>query len=141
MNYNETFSLRWIATGFHLLAGILIWREPNCAKTTGLQFVHGLVGGLDVPIYLLIAGASLVSLWKEDFKKPIYKVLLIVPQQFVLMLSGWGEGVAVWQGKYPNGHIPEGGSLFIGIDQYWALSIMAVHLANVMWLWYVSSKT
>jgi hypothetical protein len=57
--------------------------------------------------------------------------LLFLPQQVLLLATIWTITIALIEGKYPDGYIPQGGAWFILTDQIWTW-LMAV--SHSIWL-------
>lgn len=75
----------------------------------------------------LFATLALASLFMRD-RTP--RVMFLIPQQFVMMLSAGGCIVAVWSGQYADGVVHP--RLFIAADQFTAILFPALHAVAMM---------
>ena len=115
----------WIieyAVWLHLVWGaLLLWYGP--LMTTGLSDLLALFGGhgLFVGLFLLWIGVSARGgLQMERHPRTQHTwpvVVLLAPQQFVLVLSAISAVHGVLRGSYADGTVPVGGALFILADQ------------------------
>jgi hypothetical protein len=60
-------------------------------------------------------------------REPRRRSLLILPQQCLLLMHFVSAGVAIMDGHYHDGYVPNGGSAFIFADQIWLLMVVVVH--------------
>ena len=67
-------------------------------------------------------------------------LLLTLPQQGLLMLSFFTAAVAIWQGRYPDGYVPDkygDPRFFIFVDQLWPTVGMLLHSVSLLdWYWW-----
>jgi hypothetical protein len=117
----------------HILSGIAIIVTPQALGVTPLAGLDhfadymGYTKGGFVAATLIAAGlmatvgANLRALPKG------WHAALFIPQQVLLMLSLWTITVALLEGKYPDGYIPQGGAFFIMADQVWTFLLAASH--------------
>lgn len=54
-------------------------------------------------------------------------MLLILPQQCLLLLHFVSAATAILSGQYHDGYVPNGGAAFIFADQIWLLMVVIVH--------------
>ena len=54
-------------------------------------------------------------------------MLLILPQQCLLLMHFVSAGVSIMAGHYHDDYVPNGGSAFIFADQIWLLMVVIVH--------------
>jgi hypothetical protein len=54
-------------------------------------------------------------------------MLLILPQQCLLLMHFVSAGVSIMAGHHHDGYVPNGGSAFIFADQIWLLMVVIVH--------------
>jgi hypothetical protein len=57
----------------------------------------------------------------------IWFMLLILPQQCLLLMHFVSAAIAIISGHYHDGYVPDGGSAFIFADQIWLLMVVVVH--------------
>lgn len=128
----------WIAftAGFvHTICGILLLLEPSVLQATPLETIAGFVRPLSRETgiaettmaggFLLFVGptALLAAFWGST----LTRLILIIPQQFALILQLVSINAAVLSGTYPDGYVPAGGWMFILADQLWAWSASLAH--------------
>ena len=57
----------------------------------------------------------------------IWFMLLILPQQCLLLMHFVSAATAIMSGHYHDGYVPDGGPAFIFADQIWLLMVVVVH--------------
>lgn len=129
----------WAAIIYHFCCGALVLVEPDVVHVTGLSFVHKLFGNYDWLAYFIISITATAGLLLNFNKYFIIKSFLLIPQQFILMLTGIGEAYAAYNGMYPDGYIPKGTGYFIFIDQLPSITLTMGHSINVFWKWYLAA--
>lgn len=132
--FNSLNSILIAAIVYHFLIAVFIHSHPLIRNVTGLQFVYELFGDYDRLMYILACVFSIASIFLEKNKSNV-SLILIMFQQNLLMISFMGEFVAVYRGTYPDGYIPNGGMLFILIDQFPAMALFILHTIVVAEKW------
>lgn len=115
----------------HLLSGIDIFVGRGMAhvvSTTPLAYLHHLVGH---PYYVavILIGTALLAVVPFAVSKPshLFFMLMIGPQQLLLLTHLVSAVTAIATGTYPDGYAPAGGSMFIFADQSWLLMVIVLH--------------
>lgn len=129
----------WLATIYHFVCGLGILIDPNARHVTGTGFVFKSFGAADCWIYFLICGMAVLGLLRK-IEKGYLAVALMLPQQVVLLITGVGEAIVIWQGVYPDGYVPAGGSIFLLVDQSPPLLLAIGHTAVVFTKWFQVAK-
>jgi hypothetical protein len=97
-------------------------------KTTPLYLLGSIVPNPTAAAIVLIATAALAIipyLLREPRRK--WFMLLILPQQCLLLMHFVSAVIAIMVGHYHDGYVPDGGSAFIFADQIWLLMVVIVH--------------
>ncbi len=92
------------ATLIHYIWGIVTILPPG-EQTTGTSSVKALFGGDDVTvgvIFLIAAFCASIALC-HTFERTWLNVLLVMPQQLLLLVSSIGAIECVWAGQFADG--------------------------------------
>jgi hypothetical protein len=117
----------------HILSGISVMVTPLALHVTPLagldQFADymGYTKGGFVAATLI--GAGLMAVIAANLKDipRVWHALAFFPQQALLLLQIYTITVALIEGKFPDGYIPQGGAFFVMADQIWAFLLAASH--------------
>lgn len=125
------FSLALGVAWAHIASGILIFLNFNAIKVTPLAFLKVIpipqpFNGTILILASLLVFAAYVTNTNKNVK-PWITLTLLLPQQFLLLLSLISILLAVATGTYPDGYSPQGGGIFILADQLWMLTICIWH--------------
>jgi hypothetical protein len=105
----------------HALSGMAIFAgAESVLKTTPLYLLGSLVHNPTIAASILIATAVLAiipHLTREPRRS--WFMLLILPQQCLLLMHFVSAVLAIMAGQYHDGYVPSGGSAFIFADQIW----------------------
>ena len=113
----------------HALSGLAIFAgAASVLKTTPLYLLGSIVPNPAVAASILIATATLAIIpYLTGETRRIWFMLLILPQQCLLLMHFVSAVLAIMAGHYHDGYIPSGGSAFIFADQIWLLMVVVVH--------------
>ena len=112
----------------HFLSGVDILVDQHALSTTPLSFMSFLIGD-----HLIVAAALMVTALMAVVPflapKPTHLLFMIMvcPQQFILLSHFISVAIALISGQYPDGYTPAGGTYFIFADQAWLLMIVILH--------------
>jgi hypothetical protein len=113
----------------HALSGVAIFAgAASVLKTTPLYLLGSIVPNPTAAAIVLIATAALAIipyLLREPRRR--WFMLLILPQQCLLLMHFVSAVIAIMVGHYHDGYVPSGGSAFIFADQIWLLMVVIVH--------------
>jgi hypothetical protein len=128
-NLHTTLAVTTLVGIAHIVCGIAAIYVPNVLNVAPLSGLHQLGEYLSWPqqsegFLLLLVGALAVIASQLQFAM---RVLLLIPQQLVLLLQIWSISTALVTGHYPDGYIPAGGPWFILTDQIWAWILIISH--------------
>lgn len=125
----------------HSIWGILLLFSSAPLHTTPLAESPSSNRFLASFIYL---GSSLLASLSFVFRRletNILGLLMVIPQQYLLMLSAFTGVLCGIRGQYPDGYVPAGGALFIWSDQAWAIVGMFAHTLSLLdWYWFSTEK-
>src|SRR5262245_30066018 len=90
--------------------------------------VPSIVQNPTIAASILIATAAL-AIFPYLLREPrrMWFMLLILPQQCLLLMHFVSAVLAIMAGQYHDGYVPSGGSAFIFADQIWLLMVVIVH--------------
>jgi len=113
----------------HALSGLAIFAgAASVLKTTPLYLLGSIVPNPAVAASILIATATLAIIpYLTGETRRIWFMLLILPQQCLLLMHFVSAVLAIMAGHYHDGYVPSGGSAFIFADQIWLLMVVVVH--------------
>jgi hypothetical protein len=109
----------------HIVCGLIVLYLPGAIEVTQLNGIYDLTGSARSGAYLLIL-AGVLAIMARSFGF-VTCVVLLVPQQFLLVLQIWSISVVLATGVYPDGYAPVGGAWFILTDQIWPWLLTISH--------------
>jgi hypothetical protein len=118
----------------HIVSGVAVLVTVDALSVTPLaSLVHladllGYTQGRFVSAVLVATGVMAVVGSQLNVALPRrVHALMFLPQQVLLMLTIWTITLALIEGKYPDGYIPQGGAWFILTDQIWTWLLAVSH--------------
>jgi hypothetical protein len=117
----------------HILSGIAVLVTPLALSVTPLAGLDhfadymGYTKGGFVAATLIGAGLMAVVGSNIRYMPRLWHSVLFFPQQALLILQIYTITIALIEGKFPDGYIPQGGAFFIMADQIWAFLLAASH--------------
>ena len=113
----------------HALSGAAIFAGADSVLKTTPLYILGLIvqNPINVAFILVITAVLAVIPYLMREPRRSWFMLLILPQQCLLLMHFVSAGVAIMVGHYHDGYIPAGGSAFIFADQIWLLMVVVVH--------------
>lgn len=108
----------------HLVwAVILAFGDPGVTDATALNALSRFIHPIPVLIFSITA-AALMAVWGMLTSLP-WVVLLLMPQQILLMMSAAGAFEAIWLGQFADGTIRPRD--FIAVDQIYSILAAVGH--------------
>lgn len=104
----------WVVIILHFFTAICFLIDSKVGMVTRVYYTNYLFGSHSYYIYFLSCTLGFIGLAYDKYYKGL--LLLMMPQQ-LLMLNCVGVFISIYNGVYPNGHIPEGKGVFILVDQ------------------------
>ena len=113
----------------HALSGLAIFAGAESVLKTTPLYLLGLIvqNSFNVAIILIVTAVLAVIPYLMRKPRRSWFMLLILPQQCLLLMHFVSAGVAIMAGHYHDGYVPSGGSAFIFADQIWLLMVVIVH--------------
>jgi hypothetical protein len=113
----------------HALSGVAIFAGADSVlKATPLYLLGSLVPNPTAAAIVLIVTAVLAVIpYMMRETRRSWFMLLILPQQCLLLMHFVSAVIAIMAGHYHDGYVPSGGSAFIFADQIWLLMVVIVH--------------
>jgi hypothetical protein len=123
------FSIAVGVAAVHFCSGVVILINAKALHTTPLSLLaHVLSERSWATSFVLIVTSILAVLpFVLKTKNHLVFVLLIAPQQILLLVHFMSAFLAIMFGQYPDGYAPDGGSAFIFVDQVWLLMVVVLH--------------
>jgi hypothetical protein len=113
----------------HALSGVAIFAGADSVLKTTPLYLFGLIvqNAIIAAIILIVTAVLAVIPYMIREPRRSWFMLLILPQQCLLLMHFVSAGVAIMAGHYHDGYVPSGGSAFIFADQIWLLMVVIVH--------------
>ena len=113
----------------HALSGLAIFAGADSVLKTTPLFILGSIihNPINVAFILVITAVLAVVPYAMREPRRRWFMLLILPQQCLLLMHFVSAAVAILNGQYHDGYVPNGGSAFIFADQVWLLMVVIVH--------------
>ena len=113
----------------HALSGAAIFAGAERVLKTTPLYILGLIvhNPINVAFILVITAVLAILPYLMWEPRRSWFMLLILPQQCLLLMHFVSAGIAIMNGQYHDGYVPNGGSAFIFADQIWLLMVVIVH--------------
>jgi hypothetical protein len=121
----------------HIISGVAVMITPEALGVTALASLVHLAEWLEYTngfVAAVLIGTGIMAVIGAQLNLALPRkvhALLFLPQQVLLLATIWTITIALIEGKYPDGYIPQGGAWFILTDQIWTW-LMAV--SHSIWL-------
>jgi len=124
---SRIFTIASIVALIHIGSGLVLLVSGLPKITTPLSLLSSLVHEEALLIAILVA-AGVAAMLPQLRRFPLMvSICLILPQQILLGLHLASALTAVISGRYPDGYVPDGGALFILVDQAWLIGVVVWH--------------
>ncbi len=115
------------ASTLHVAWAVLIWWDNAATGSTTLASIADTFGFITPWLCLSVAITACAAFWVG---RPLYRFLLMIPQQVLLVFSAVGAAGAIWHSSYADGELRP--MAFIASDQMWAIvAVVCYSLAVV----------
>ena len=123
------FSIAVGVAAVHFLSGIVILINAKALHTTPLSLLSYVLSERPWAISFVLIATSILAVLPFVLKPQNHLVfmLLVAPQQILLVAHFASAFLAIMFGQYPDGYTPDGGSAFIFVDQVWLLMVVVLH--------------
>jgi hypothetical protein len=113
----------------HALSGVAILAGAESVLKTTPLYILGLIVPNPINVAFVLVITAVLAVIPYLMREPgrSWFMLLILPQQCLLLMHFVSAGVAILSGHYHDGYVPNGGSAFIFVDQIWLLTVVVVH--------------
>jgi hypothetical protein len=108
----------------HIICGLAVLVDPVALSVTPLATLTYLDNPTFAGTLLVMVGVMAVYACNMTFAM---NVLMLLPQQALLILQIWSISAVLITGQYPDGYLPSGGSWFILTDQIWPWLLTVSH--------------
>jgi hypothetical protein len=122
----------------HIISGIAVMVTPEVLSVTPLASLVHLADWLEYTkggfVAAVLLGTGIMAVIGAQLNLALPRkvhALLFLPQQVLLLLAVWTITIALIEGQYPDGYIPQGGAWFILTDQIWTWLLATSH---TIWL-------
>lgn len=120
----------WAATCLHIAWAALLILDPSTSLVTPLAAIVQPIGRHPTAAILIISSAmSVVGVLPHE-RPGILGVGMVLPQQFLLMVSATGSLTAILTGAVPSGSVFPFGQLWAG--QIWAIALAVWHSIAIL---------
>lgn len=111
----------------HLVWAVALFIDPSGVGATAASALHRWIPLPWLPwVIVTCAFMALTAL----STRPLWFVLLLVPQQILLMMSASGAVDAIWLGQFADGVVRT--RAFLVVDQSYSIVIMLGHTAAII---------
>jgi hypothetical protein len=113
----------------HALSGAAIFAGAESVLKTTPLYILGLIVPNPINVAFILVVTAVLAVIPYFMRGPhrTWFMLLILPQQCLLLMHFVSAGIAILNGHYHDGYVPDGGSAFIFADQIWLLMVVVVH--------------
>jgi hypothetical protein len=113
----------------HALSGVAILAGAESVLKTTPLFILGLIVHNPINVAFILVITAVLAIIPYLMREPrrSWFMLLILPQQCLLLMHFVSAGVSIMVGHYHDGYVPNGGSAFIFADQIWLLMVVIIH--------------
>jgi hypothetical protein len=113
----------------HALSGVAIFAGAGSVLKTTPLYLLGLIVQNPINVAIIVVVTAVLAIIPYLMREPrrSWFMLLILPQQCLLLMHFVSAGLAIMSGHYHDGYVPNGGSAFIFADQIWLLMVVIVH--------------
>jgi hypothetical protein len=108
----------------HIVCGIAVLVDPVALNVTPLAALASMNNPVLAGWGLIVVGVMAVVACNMTF---VVNVLMLLPQQALLILQVLSISKVLITGQYPDGYLPSGGSWFILTDQIWPWLLTVTH--------------
>ena len=107
------------AVVLHLTWAVLVWLDPAAVNSTPVHSIFRFIRSETILPFVLVCAAALALI--GNLSRNHWALLLLIPQQTILMMAASGSIDAIWTSQYADGEVRN--QAFIAADQ--ANSILA----------------
>jgi hypothetical protein len=113
----------------HFSSGVVILINAKALHTTPLSLLAHVLSERSWAISFVLIATSILAVlpFVVKTKNHLAFMLLVAPQQILLLAHFMSAFLAIMFGQYPDGYAPDGGSAFIFVDQAWLLMVVVLH--------------
>ena len=113
----------------HALSGVAIFAGAESVLKTTPLYLLGLIVQNPINVATILIMTAVLAIIPYLMREPRRRwfMLLILPQQCLLLMHFVSAAIAIISGHYHDGYVPDGGSAFIFADQIWLLMVVVVH--------------
>jgi hypothetical protein len=120
----KTLAITTLVGIAHIICGIAVLVDPVALNVTPLAALASMGSPFFAGVMLIVVGVMAVLACNMAFAM---NVLMLLPQQALLILQIWSISLVLITGQYPDGYLPSGGSWFILTDQIWPWLLTVTH--------------
>lgn len=130
---------KWVGV-VHIISGICILLEPSAIMVSsfaGIKWVTTLYAPAESLSGFMLIAVGTAAIIGGTRSVPIFtatRLKLIGPQVILLVFTLASVLCTMAEGRYPDGYIPDGGTLFIVADQSLAAVVSLFHVLEVLLL-------
>jgi hypothetical protein len=116
------------AIALHLWWALMIALDPSALNATGLSSLYRYIHSPQL-LVLVVAGAALMAV-AGMFARAPWMVMLLLPQQVLLMMSAAGVIEAIWLAQFADGVVRP--RAFIAADQMYSVLAAVGHTLAII---------
>jgi len=116
------------SVGLHLMWGITGSLDASAYNSTALSAIYRLCGSLSPVVCFVVAILAILGL--NESRKPLAGLLLMLPQQTLLLISAFGAAAAIASSHFADGVVRS--RAFIAADQIPAILAAVGHTIAIV---------
>jgi hypothetical protein len=132
MGGHRTLAVTTLVGIAHILCGIAVLAQPLALDVTPLSTLEHIVAR-PRDAGLLLLGVGILAIFARGMSLKTC-VLMLLPQQVLLLFQLWSISEVLVTGTYPDGYAPIGGAWFTLADQAWTWLLTVAHTAYLLGL-------
>ncbi len=116
------------AISLHFTWSALLLADPSTIHVTAIDALYRYIDNVHA-LAAIVAGAAALASWGLFARMP-WVVLLLIPQQILLMMSASGSIEAIWVSHFADGIVRSRG--FLAADQLYAIVAAICHTIAIV---------
>jgi hypothetical protein len=124
---DRTLAITTLVGIAHIICGIAVLVQPLALDVTPLSTLEHITRDAR-DAGLLLIGVGALAIMARGLKLK-HCVLMLMPQQILLLFQLWSISEVLITGTYPDGYKPVGGAWFTLADQSWTWLLTISHTA------------
>ncbi len=117
-----------VVIALHICQGIALWIDPSVTGVTTISSLSRLFSRYGT--VAIFFGVAWLAFWSFYVKEPLARMLLMIPQQFVLLIAAVGAMTAIQESHFADGVLRP--MWFLFADQVWTILVAGGHYLAIL---------